>query len=115
LADRPETASRDLGEMRFAVVGAYVADCLVTAPRLPQWGEVYQARSIRTSPGGKGLNQAVALARLGAHVCAVGVVGDDGLGRDIVSALAREGIETGFSRHAGESCYFDLYLLCWWL
>jgi ribokinase len=96
LADRPETASRDLGEMRFVVVGAYVADCLVTAPRLPQWGEVYQARSIRTSPGGKGLNQAVALARLGAHVCAVGVVGDDGLGRDIVSALAREGIETGF-------------------
>jgi ribokinase len=80
--------------MRFVVVGAYVADCLVTAPRLPQWGEVYQARSIRTSPGGKALNQAVALARLGAHVCAVGAVGDDGLGRDIVSALTREGIET---------------------
>jgi ribokinase len=94
VADRPETTSRDLGEMRFVVVGAYVADCLVTAPRLPQWGEVYQARSIRTSPGGKGLNQAVALARLGAHVCAVGAVGDDGLGRDIVSALAREGLET---------------------
>jgi ribokinase len=96
VADRPETTSRDSGEMRFVVVGAYVADCLVSAPRLPQWGEVYQARSIRTSPGGKGLNQAVALARLGAHVCAVGAVGDDGLGRDIVSALAREGIETGF-------------------
>jgi ribokinase len=59
-------------------------------------GEVYEVRSIRTSPGGKGLNQAVALARLGAHVCAVGAVGDDGLGRDIVSALTREGIETGF-------------------
>ena len=82
--------------MHFVVVGAYVADCLVTAPRLPQWGEVYEARSIRTSPGGKGLNQAVALARLGAHVCAVGAVGDDGLGRDIVSALTREGIETEF-------------------
>ena len=96
MADRPETTSRDLDETHFVVVGAYVADCFVTAPRLPQWGEVYEARSIRTSSGGKGLNQAVALARLGAHVCAVGAVGDDGLERDIVSALAREGIETGF-------------------
>ena len=96
MADRPETTGRGPVEMRFVVIGAYVADCLVPAPRLPQWGEVYQARSIRTSPGGKGLNQAVALARLGAHVCAVGAVGDDGLGRDIVSALTREGIETGF-------------------
>lgn len=96
MADRPETTSRGPGEMHFVVVGAYVADCLVSAPRLPQWGEVYQARSIRTSPGGKGLNQAVALARLGAHVCAVGAVGDDGFGRDIVSALTREGIETRF-------------------
>jgi ribokinase len=96
VADRPEMTSRGLNELHFVVVGAYVADCLVTAPRLPRWGEEYQARSIRTSPGGKGLNQAVALARLGAHVCAVGAVGDDGLGRDIVSALTGEGIETEF-------------------
>ena len=96
MADRSETASRDLDEMYFVVVGAYVADCLVTAPRLPRWGEVFEARSIRTSPGGKGLNQAVALARLGAHVCAAGAVGDDGWGRDIVSALTREGIEAEF-------------------
>ena len=96
MADRPETTGRDLDEMYLVVVGAYVADCLVIAPRLPRWGEEYEARSIRASPGGKGLNQAVALARLGAHVCAVGAVGDDGLGRDIVSALTREGIETEF-------------------
>jgi len=96
VADRSEATSRDLDELHFVVVGAYVADCFVTAPRLPRWGEEYEALSIRTSPGGKGLNQAVALARLGAHVCAVGAVGDDGLGRDIVSALTREGIETEF-------------------
>ena len=46
--------------------------------------------------GGKALNQAVALARLGAHVFAIGAVGDDGLGRDIMSALTREGIDTDF-------------------
>jgi ribokinase len=96
MAERLEATHRDLSGLYFVVVGAYVADCFVTAPRLPLWGEEYEARSIRTSPGGKALNQAVALARLGAHVSAVGVVGGDGLGRDIVSALTKEGIETQF-------------------
>jgi ribokinase len=79
--------------LRFVVVGAYVADCIIRTPRLPAWGEEYEARSIRTSPGGKALNQAVALARLGAQVTAVGVVGDDGIGRDVLAALAHEGID----------------------
>jgi ribokinase len=96
MAEGLEATHRDLSELYFVVVAAYVADCFVTAPRLPRWGEEYEARSIRTSPGGKALNQAVALARLGAHVSAVGVVGGDGLGRDIVSALTKEGIETQF-------------------
>lgn len=91
-----EAIHRSLEELRFVVIGAYVADCFVAAPRLPAWGEDYEARSIRTSPGGKALNQAVALARLGAQVSAVGAVGRDGLGRDIVSALAREGVGTEF-------------------
>jgi ribokinase len=81
--------------LRFVVVGAYVVDCFVNTPRLPAWGEELEARSIRTSPGGKALNQAVALARLGAQVTAVGVVGDDGLGRDVLAVLAHEGIDVG--------------------
>jgi ribokinase len=60
---------------------------------MPVWGEEYEARSVRTSPGGKALNQAVALARLGAQVTAVGAVGDDGVGRDILAALTREGVD----------------------
>ena len=60
-------------ELRFVVVGAYVADCFVSVSRLPVWDEEYEARSIRTTPGGKALNQAVALARLGTQgVCKVG-------------------------------------------
>jgi ribokinase len=70
-------------------------DCLVSVGRLPRWGEEYLARSIRTAPGGKALNQAAALARQGARVTAVGVVGDDGLGADILTALGREGIDGG--------------------
>lgn len=92
--DVPVTG-RSVGELRFVVVGAYVVDCFVRTPRLPDWGVEYEVRSVRTSPGGKALNQAVALARLGAQVAAVGVVGDDGVGRDVVAALGREGIDTG--------------------
>ncbi len=45
---------------------------------------------MRTSPGGKALNQAVALARLGALVDALGVVGGDAVGRDLMAMLSRE-------------------------
>jgi ribokinase len=90
--------------MRFVAVGAYVTDCFVSTPRMPVWGEEYEARSVRTSPGGKALNQAVALARLGAQVTAVGVVGDDGVGRDILAALTREDIDVaGVQSRAGVS------------
>lgn len=87
------SASRPLAELRFVVVGTYVADCFVTTARLPAWGHEYEARSIRTSPGGKALNQAVALARLGAQVTAVGAVGDDGVGSDVLGALRRERVD----------------------
>ena len=96
VAERFEATYRDINELHFVVIGAYVADCFVAAPRLPRWGEEYEVRSIRTSPGGKALNQAVALARLGAHVSAIGTIGEDGLGCDIMSALTREGIDTEF-------------------
>ncbi len=92
--ERLADTKRPIEAMRFVVVGAYVADCFVSTPRLPAWGDVYQAQSIRTSAGGKALNQAVALARLGAQVTAVGVVGSDGLGRDVLATLAREAIDT---------------------
>jgi ribokinase len=84
---------RPIEDLRFVVVGAYVMDCFITTPHLPEWGHTYEARSIRTSPGGKALNQAVALARLGAQVTAVGVVGDDAVGRDILATLQRERVD----------------------
>lgn len=89
-------AGRPIEDLRFVVVGAYVTDCFINTPRLPAWGHEHEARSIRTSPGGKALNQAVALARLGAQVTAVGVVGEDGLGRDLSAALARERVDVSW-------------------
>lgn len=77
---------------RFAVVGAYVIDCIARTDRMPEWGESYQGESVHMAPGGKALNMAVALARMGAHVDAIGVVGDDLAGQTVVEALVREGV-----------------------
>jgi ribokinase len=96
VTERLGTTYRNINGLHFVVMGGYVADCFVVAPRLPVWGEDYEARSIRTSPGGKALNQAVALARMGSRVTAIGAVGGDGLGRDIMSVLDNEGIESRY-------------------
>lgn len=87
---------RSLAELQFVVVGTYVADCFVNTSRLPAWGHEYEAHSIRTSPGGKALNQAVALARLGAQVTAIGAVGDDGVGQDVLGSLRRERVDVSW-------------------
>jgi ribokinase len=84
---------RPIENLRFVVVGAYVMDCFITTSHLPEWGHTHEARSIRTSPGGKALNQSVALARLGAQVAAVGVVGDDAVGRDVLATLKSERVD----------------------
>ncbi len=80
-------------DLRFVVAGAYVADCFVNVSHLPAWGEDSRAQGIRVTPGGKALNQAVALARLGCQVTAVGVVGEDHSGREILETLTREGVD----------------------
>lgn len=85
-------AKRDI---RVVVAGAFAADCVVNTPVLPGWGEDHEVPSIHTTPGGKALNQAVALARLGAQVTTVGAVGDDALGRETLALLTAEGVDTG--------------------
>ncbi|WP_018639801.1 PfkB family carbohydrate kinase [Parafrankia elaeagni] len=84
---------RPISELRFLVAGAYVLDCLISTPRLPAWGDDLRAEAMRTVPGGKALNQAVTLARLGAQVAAVGCVGTDVVGQAIRGALTAEGID----------------------
>lgn len=87
---------------RFAVVGAYVLDCVARTPTMPAWGETLQAQSVGLAPGGKALIQAVTLARRGARVSAVGAVGDDVAGQSVTAALAREHVDTiGLEVRAG--------------
>jgi ribokinase len=68
-------------------------DLVTRAPRLPRGGETLIGESFSTIPGGKGANQAVAAARLGAQVSMVGCVGSDAYGQQLRGALLAEGID----------------------
>jgi ribokinase len=79
--------------VRALVVGSLVTDLAFRVPRRPEPGEVVVADDFATFRGGKGYNQAVALARLGAEVAMVGAVGADAYGDAFLSALRREGVD----------------------
>ena len=79
---------------RVVVVGSANTDMIVRAPRLPQPGETVLGGAFSQSPGGKGANQAVAAARLGAIVTFVACVGADALGDQAVLGYEAEGIDT---------------------
>jgi ribokinase len=78
----------------LCVVGGLNMDLVVRAPRLPRPGETALGQSFARFPGGKGANQAVAAARLGASVRMVGQVGEDPFGDELVAGLDREGVDT---------------------
>ena len=69
-------------------------DLICSAPRFPQSGETVIGTDFSTAPGGKGANQAVQAARLGAEVAMVGRIGDDDFGRRILDSLAASGVDT---------------------
>jgi ribokinase len=75
------------------VVGSVNVDLVVTAATLPRPGETVAGGTFERHGGGKSANQAVAAARLGAHVRMVGAVGDDDLGEEAVAALRDEGVD----------------------
>ncbi|TYB37998.1 ribokinase [Actinomadura chibensis] len=75
------------------VVGSVNADLVVGVERRPGPGETVLGSDLATHPGGKGANQAVAAARLGARAALVGRVGDDGHGGLLRAALAAAGVD----------------------
>ena len=77
---------------RVTVLGSLNMDISVTVPRLPEPGATVLGSAARFTPGGKGANQAVAAARLGAGVRMAGCVGDDDFGRRLLAALREEGV-----------------------
>ena len=86
---------------RITVVGSANVDLVARCERLPRPGETVTGATFERIPGGKGANQAVAAARLGAEVRFVGRIGTDDL---VLRSLEREGVDTsGVSRDGGES------------
>lgn len=78
---------------RLTVVGSLNMDLVIRAPRIPQPGETIIGGTFHTVPGGKGANQAVAAARLGAHVAMVGRVGTDPYGQVLLQSLSEAGVD----------------------
>ena len=81
---------------RIVVVGSSNTDLVVRAPALPAAGQTVLGTSFFRAAGGKGANQAVAAARLGARVTLVARVGRDEFGEASLSNLQREGVDTSF-------------------
>src|SRR5205085_10368063 len=80
---------------KILVVGSLNMDQVVRVPRVPVLGEtLLGAGSLRLVPGGKGGNQAVAMARLGAAVVMAGRVGNDAFGEQLLHSLQADNVDT---------------------
>lgn len=79
--------------VELTVVGSINLDLVARVERLPRPGETISGASFRRFPGGKGANQAVAAARLGARVRLVGAVGADPLADESLAGLREAGVE----------------------
>ena len=75
------------------VVGSINMDLVIRASEIPSPGETVLGHGFVTSPGGKGANQAVAVARQGADCTFLGRVGDDDFGSALVAGMTEEGID----------------------
>lgn len=78
------------------VVGSINQDFVLRVERRPSPGETVTGADLSLSPGGKGANQAVAAARLGARVAMLGRVGDDPFGPPLVQNLEENGVDTEY-------------------
>ncbi|NJC23712.1 ribokinase [Arthrobacter pigmenti] len=83
------------------VVGSINADLVVTLERHPQPGETLLGRTMTVMPGGKGANQAVAAAKLGAPTTMIGAVGQDSYTDVALSGLHAAGVDTTSVHRAG--------------
>ena len=75
------------------VVGSFMMDLIAVTKQVPNAGETVVGIKFQTAPGGKGANQAVQCARLGAHVTMVGQVGGDSFGKILVGAAKSAGVD----------------------
>jgi ribokinase len=88
---------------RVFVAGSINMDVVAAADRHPRRGETVAGREVFYFPGGKGANQAVAAAKLGAVTTLIGRVGTDAFGRDLRAFLTVQGVDLTFMRDTPEA------------
>jgi ribokinase len=88
---------------RVFVAGGINMDVVATAGRHPKVGETVAGQAVLYFPGGKGANQAVAAAKLGAQVALIGRIGRDTFGADLKTFLAAQGIDLSLLRETAEA------------
>jgi ribokinase len=97
---------------KIVVVGSINMDLIARGERIPRPGETIVGGGFRTVPGGKGANQAVASARLGANVKIIGRVGTDAFGDLLLENLGRAGVDaSAVERDAEEASGIALIMI----
>ncbi len=93
----------------IVVIGSLNIDMVERTAVMPGAGETLHGKEFHTIPGGKGANQALAIARLGGSVSMIGRVGQDGFGKALCKNLADNQVDiTGFrSSISADRCGFD--------
>ncbi len=91
-----------MSKPRITVLGSYNTDLTTFTPRMPQPGETILGSGFKTGPGGKGSNQAVAAARVGAWVSFVGRIGQDMFGEMALRTWKEAGVDTACVRQSSE-------------
>jgi ribokinase len=88
---------------RVFVAGSINMDVVATAERHPRIGETVAGKAVLYFPGGKGANQAVAAAKLGAPTTLIGRIGKDAFGDELKAFLAAQGVDLRFVRQKAEA------------
>ncbi len=78
---------------KVLVIGSINCDYVINVPKMPETGETLLCGGYELAPGGKGANQAYALAKLGGKVAMLGAVGDDGPGEKLLGNLRAVGVD----------------------
>ena len=81
---------------KIFVLGSLNMDLAIESDRNPEKGETITGKNFHTCPGGKGANQALAAAKLGADVTMLGAIGNDSFGKEMKDQLAKYGVDVSF-------------------
>jgi ribokinase len=97
---------------KIIVVGSYIVALVMDTDRIPLKGETLIGRNFRQTFGGKGSNQAVQAARLGAEVYFVGKIGNDAFGSDFIGLCKKEGVDHRYVFTHGKLPTASGFIIC---